>query len=51
MERAGMSELEIYDRTRDIFYYLKLPFDAPPPQLRASKKTSADRSFRKDDRK
>jgi hypothetical protein len=31
MERAGMSEREIYDRTRDIFHYFKLPYDAPPP--------------------
>ena len=31
MERAGMSELEIYHRTQDIFRYFKLPFDSPPP--------------------
>ena len=32
MERAGMSEMDIYDRTRDIFHYFKLPYDAPPPE-------------------
>lgn len=32
MERAGMSEMDIYNRTRDIFLYFKLPFDAPPPE-------------------
>jgi len=32
MERAGMSEMEIYNRTRDIFRYFKLPYDAPPPE-------------------
>ncbi len=31
MERAGMSEMDIYHRTRDIFRYFKLPFDAGPP--------------------
>jgi hypothetical protein len=31
MERAGMSEQDIYNRTRDVFQYFKLPFDAPPP--------------------
>ena len=31
MERAGMSEMDIYHRTRDIFRYFKLPFDSPPP--------------------
>ena len=30
MERAGMSELDIYHRTRDVFLYFNLPFDAPP---------------------
>ncbi len=29
MERAGMSD--IFNPTRDIFYYFKLPFDAPLP--------------------
>ena len=33
MERAGMSEMDIYHRTRDVFHYFKLPFDAPPPEL------------------
>ncbi len=31
-ERAGMSEREIYERTRDVFVYFKLPFDAPMPE-------------------
>ena len=32
MERAGMSEMDIYNRTRNIFLYFKLPYDAPPPE-------------------
>jgi hypothetical protein len=32
MERAGMSEMDIYNRTRDIFHYFKLPYDAEPPE-------------------
>jgi hypothetical protein len=32
MERAGMSEMDIYHRTRDVFHYFNLPFDAPPPE-------------------
>jgi hypothetical protein len=32
MERAGMSERDIYDRTRDVFHYFNLPYDAPPPE-------------------
>ncbi len=32
MERAGMSERNIYDRTRDVFHYYGLPYDAPPPE-------------------
>ena len=32
MERAGMSEKDIYNRTRDVFQYFKLPFDAPPAE-------------------
>lgn len=32
MERAGMSEMDIYNRTRDTFRYFKLPFDSPPPE-------------------
>ena len=32
MERAGMSEMDIYHRTRDIFLYFKLPYDAEPPE-------------------
>ena len=31
MERAGMSEMDIYHRTRDIFLYYGLPFNQPPP--------------------
>jgi hypothetical protein len=31
MERAGLSEMDIYHRTRDIFLYYGLPFDQPPP--------------------
>jgi hypothetical protein len=27
-----MSEMDIFHRTRDIFLYFKLPFDAPPPE-------------------
>ena len=30
MKRAGMSEMDIYHRTRDIFLYFKLPFDSEP---------------------
>jgi hypothetical protein len=29
MERAGMSEIDIYNRTRDVFLYYGLPYDAP----------------------
>jgi hypothetical protein len=32
MERAGISEMDIYNRIRDIFLYFKLPYDAPPPE-------------------
>jgi hypothetical protein len=32
MERAGMCEMDIYNRTRDIFHYFKLPYDAPPQE-------------------
>ena len=31
MERAGMSETDIYNRTRDVFFYFGLPYDAEPP--------------------
>ena len=27
-----MSEMEIYNRTCDVFLYFNLPFDAPPPE-------------------
>ena len=33
MDRAGMSEMDIYNRTRDIFLYYGLPFDAEPPEV------------------
>lgn len=29
-ERAGMSEMDFYHRTRDISQYFQLSFDAPP---------------------
>ena len=32
MERAGMSERDIYDRTKAVFEYYGLPFDAPMPE-------------------
>ena len=32
MERAGMSEFYIFNRTRDIFRYFNLPFDEDPPE-------------------
>jgi hypothetical protein len=32
MELARMSEMDIYHRTRGIFRYYKLPFDAGPPE-------------------
>jgi hypothetical protein len=31
-ERAGMSELEIFERTREAFLYFGLPFDAIAPR-------------------
>ncbi len=30
-DNAGMSERQIYDRTKAVFEYFKLPFDAGPP--------------------
>ena len=30
-DRAGMSEFDIWKRTRAVFGYFALPFDAPPP--------------------
>jgi hypothetical protein len=30
-DRAGMSERQIYDRTKAVFGYFALPFDAEPP--------------------
>jgi hypothetical protein len=30
MERAGMSELAIYQRTKEVFEHYKLPFDGEP---------------------
>lgn len=35
-ERAGASEMAIYERTRDIMAYFDLPFDEPPPDLVAN---------------
>lgn len=32
MERAGMSEMDIYNRTGELFRYFNLPYDAPPPE-------------------
>jgi hypothetical protein len=32
MERAGMSEMEIYERTRDIFRYYGLLYNVPSPE-------------------
>ncbi len=32
MERAEMSEMDIYNRTRDIFLYFNLPFNSEPPE-------------------
>lgn len=32
MERAGMSEMDIYNRTRDVFLHCKLHYDRPPPE-------------------
>jgi hypothetical protein len=29
--RAGMSERQIFDRTKAVFEYFNLPFDAGPP--------------------
>jgi hypothetical protein len=31
MELAGMSETDIYNRTRNVFLHYMLPYDAPPP--------------------
>jgi hypothetical protein len=30
-ERVGMSESQIFDRTKAVFEYFNLPFDAGPP--------------------
>ncbi len=32
MERAGMTELDIYNRTKEVFLYYGLPYDAEPPE-------------------
>jgi hypothetical protein len=32
MERAGMSERAIYERSREVFHHFRLPYDAPPPE-------------------
>lgn len=31
MERAGMSEMDIYNRTKALFEYYRLPYDSDPP--------------------
>ena len=31
MVRAGLSEMDIYNRTRDVFHHFKLPYDEEPP--------------------
>ena len=31
-ERAGMNELQIFERTKAVFEYFNLPFDAPEPE-------------------
>jgi hypothetical protein len=31
MVRAGMSEMGIYNRTRDVFHHFHLPYDSEPP--------------------
>ena len=36
MERAAMREVDIYNRTRDIFHYFKLPYDAAAGGARAA---------------
>jgi hypothetical protein len=33
MERAGMSEMDIYNRTRDVFHHFKLPYTSEPPEV------------------
>lgn len=32
MERAGMSELAIYQRAKEVFEHFHLPIDAEPPE-------------------
>lgn len=32
MERAGMSELDIYNRTKEVFAHFGLPYEAEPPE-------------------
>ncbi len=31
MERAGMSEMDIDNRSRDVFHHFHLPYDSAPP--------------------
>jgi len=33
MERAGTREMDIDNRTRDLFRYFKLPYDESPPEV------------------
>ena len=32
MDSAGMSEMDIYNLTRNIFHYFNLPYDSEPPE-------------------
>ncbi len=32
MEPTRMSEMDIYNRTRDVFHHFKLPYDSEPPE-------------------
>jgi hypothetical protein len=32
LDGAIQSEMDIYNRTRDVFLHFKLPYDAPPPE-------------------
>jgi hypothetical protein len=32
MERAGMTEMDVFNRSRDVFLYFNLPYDAEPPE-------------------
>jgi hypothetical protein len=32
MECAGLTELDLYNRTRDVFHHIHLPYDSEPPE-------------------